>query len=211
MAASIQLKTGEVQVSGTVDNLRGTGTGALVMTEAHGRYAESAIRTNLFHASTGVAGVAPGTALSTTPPLILWNPPNSARVLSVVRLRVGYVSGTLGAGSLVYAYGAQTTAPTGGTELQPVSGLVAPTSGKGRAFQGSTLAVTPLIVAPAIAMGAFLATTAIQPFAVQDEVAGEIQVAPGFALAVQGVAAAGTSPLMLLALSYEEIPIQSAT
>jgi hypothetical protein len=118
----------------------------------------------------------------------------------------------LGAGTIVYAYTPQLTAPTGGTELQPVSGLLAGVSGALRAFQGSTHTATPLLVAPAFSLSAFLATTAVQPFTNQvDEPAGDICIPPGVALVLQGVAAGGTSPVVLLSATYEEVPLVVAT
>lgn len=169
------------------------------------RYSDMCSDGGLFIVSTGVAGVAPGTALSTTPPLAIWNPLNSNKLATVVRVRMTYLSGTLGAGSVVYAMATQTTVPTGGVELQPQAGMIGNAGGSIRCFQGSTLAVTPSIIAPAFTLTAALATTAVQPIVVaQDEVAGELMIPPGTALVIQAVAAAGTTPLVLFGVSYVE-------
>ena len=158
--------------------------------------------------SNAVAGVAPGTALSTTPPLAVWNPPNSGFNLVLMKTAVGYVSGTLGAGTIAYAYVAsQTTVPTTGTELVPVCTKLGYPRGVGRAFTGSTLASTPAILRPGFSMGAFLATTAIQPFQVQDMVEGCIIIPQGAVFVMQGIAAAGTTPLVILSAEWEEIPV----
>ena len=156
--------------------------------------------------STAVAGVAPGTALSTTPPLALLNPLNSGRDLVILKTAIGYVSGTLGAGSIVYAYYTpQASLPTGGSELVPVCTKIGQIKGAGRVFQGGTLGGTPLILRPAYHLGAFLATTAESVRVCQDLVEGEIVVPPATCFVMQGVAAAGTTPLVLLSIVWEEI------
>jgi hypothetical protein len=157
-----------------------------------------------------VAGVAPGTALSTTPPFCLYNPVNSGKNLVVLRTSLGYVSGTLGAGSLVYASNgaAQPSAPTTGTALVvSINLLGSGGGGVGKAFQGSTLAAAPLIIRPTYTLGAFLATTAAINPPLLDEVAGEFIVSPGGVFVMQAVAAAGTTPLMLFGCSWEEVPV----
>lgn len=176
----------------------------VIVQDAHGRYYEASLRGKIWVASTAVAGVAPGTALSTTPPLALWNPPGSGVNLSIILSALGFVSGTLGAGSLVYAQvNSQTTAPTGGTELVPVSCLIGGTGARvGRAFQGSTLASTPALLRPGHIIGTTPTTPASAPS--KDLLDGEFTVAPGGVLVLQGVAAAGTSPLVLISLSWEE-------
>ena len=200
---------GQVVVGdGATKTIRLDRTGALVNSQCHAEYHEPCTRATIMVASNAVAGVAPGTALSTTPPMALWNPPNSGVNLVLMKTAMGYVSGTLGAGSLVYAYVAnQTTVPSTGTELTPVCNKLGFARGQGRAFTGSTLASTPLILRPAYSMGAFLATTAIQPFQCQDMVEGCIIVPQGAVFVMQGVAAAGTSPLAILSVEWEEVPV----
>src|ERR1700675_1858043 len=96
-SSSIQQVTGPRSTTGAIGELRGDATVALQVAEAHGRYQEMAIR-GLYHVVTPVAGVAPGTALSTTPPHILWNPPNSGVVGVLIRSQMSWISGTLGLG-----------------------------------------------------------------------------------------------------------------
>lgn len=193
---------------GATKTVRLDKTGGVVTAQAHAEYTEPGSRGLIMVASNAVAGVAPGTALSTTPPLAIWNPPNSGFNLVIMKTALGYVSGTLGAGSVVYAYVAvQATVPATGTELTPVCTKLGFPRGQGRAFTGSTLASTPLIIRPAFAMGAFLATTAIQPFQVADMVEGCIVVPQGAVFVMQGVAAAGTTPLVILSCEWEEMPV----
>lgn len=173
--------------------------------EVRPRYSYPTNSGAVFHASTAVAGVAPGTALSATPPFVLWNPLNSNKLASILKLRIGYVSGTLGAGAIAMAFCAQLTVPTGGAELLRVCGLLGSTQGAIRIFQGSTLSAVPTIIQPLASLSAALATTAGAPFApFIDEIAGEIVIPPGTAFALQGIAAAGTTPLVLFGASYLE-------
>jgi hypothetical protein len=193
---------------GATKTVRLDRTGALVNTQAHCEYAEPGNRGVIMVASNAVAGVAPGTALSTTPPICVWNPPNSGVILSIMKTAVGYVSGTLGAGSIVYAFvAAQTTVPSTGTELTPVCTKLGFPRGLGRAFTGSTIIAAGTILRPAFGMGAFLATTAIQPFQCADMVEGAISIPPGAIFIMQGIAAAGTTPLVILSIEWEEIPV----
>lgn len=193
---------------GAVATARLTRGAAFVAQDEHARYAEALVRGQLFQVSTAVAGVAPGTALSTTPPLVLHNPANSNRVAVVSAALLAYVSGTLGAGAVVLAGVLQPSPPTGGALLTPSNGLVGSTSAPTcKCYQGSTLAGAPTIIRPSFTLGAALATTALFAQLLRDDVQGEIGVLPGSALCLQGVAAAGVSPLVLLGLAWEEFQV----
>ena len=193
---------------GSKHPLRIDKTGAVTIVSAHPLYSEPCLRGNMFVAATAVTGVAPGTALSTTPPFCLWNPLNSGTNLILLKTSVGYVSGTLGAGSIVYAYFTpQATVPSTGAELTPVCTKIGFVKGVGRVFQGSTISGTPLILRPAFNLGAFLATTADPPRTCQDLLEGEIIVPPATCFVMQGVTAAGTSPLVILSAVWEETEI----
>ena len=200
-------RTGLVSAAdGSVNPLRLDKTGAITIVSGHPLYSEATLRGNMFTASTAVAGVAPGTALSTTPPMSLLNPLNSGVDLVILKTTIGYISGTLGAGTVVYAFMTpQATIPTGGAELTPVCNKIGQVHGKGRAFQGSTLAGTPSIIRAAYNMGAALATTALGIAICQDLVEGEIIVPPATCFVIQGVAAAGTTPLVTIGVVWEEM------
>lgn len=197
----------QVLADGARGPFRMSRDGSQINQDSHARYQEAVQRGNVFVASTAVAGVAPGTALSTTPPFILYNPPSSGVELVIWRARLGYVSGTLGAGTIVYASGVQTSAPSGGTAITPKNAKI----GSGRATaatanQGGTI-TAPTILAPAFTLGAFLASTAAVNPPLIDEVAGEFSLAPGAVFCMQGVAAAGSSPLVLFGVTWEEVPL----
>lgn len=193
---------------GTIVTQRGGRTGEACVTFAHGYYSEPANRAVIMESCTAVGGVAPGTALSTTPPMALWNPPSSGYNLNIIKTSMGYVSGTLGAGSLLYAQvNAQVTVPFTGTELVPVCTKLGYPRGVGRTFQGSTLSATPTVIRAAMSCGAFLATTAINQFAVSDVIDGAFSVPPGNVFVMQGLMAAGSTPLVIFGIVWEEIPI----
>jgi hypothetical protein len=162
-----------------------------------------------FVASTAVAGVAPGTALSTTPPMALYNPTLSTVRLAIQQVSIGYVSGTLGAGTILYAkHGAQAADPTTGAELTPVCTLVGKADDAvAKAFQGSTISGTPTILRAAFGLGASLASTAVNPWQAKDEVNGEFIILPGYVFVVQGLTAAGSTPLVLISVTWTELPV----
>jgi len=203
------IKVGMISAAdGTEVQARAGRSGETIVGNAHGFYAETAQRGATMEVCTAVAGVAPGTVLSTTPPLALWNPPASGKNLVVLKASMGYVSGTLGAGSLcLAAVLSQATVPTTGTELTPVCSMLGLARGVGRTFQGSTLASVPQIIRPLFTVGAFLATTAQVPVDCVDVLDGSIVVTPGTVLVLQEVGAAGTTPLTLLSFTWEEVAV----
>jgi hypothetical protein len=195
-----------VTADGGVNPLRLDKSGALVQTQGHASFAEAVLRGLVMEACTPVAGVAPGTVLSTTPPFVLWNPPSSGKNLVVMKATMGFVSGTLGPGSVLFALVAsQTTVPTTGTEIIPQNALLGFPRGVGRVFQGSTLVSVPVILRPSFVMGAWVGTTPTSPYNEMDIVDGGIVVAQNTCLVMQGLAGAGTSPLVLFAMTWEEI------
>lgn len=204
-----ELKVGlQILTNGVINTLRWDKSGALVIANTHGQFNESALQGSIMYATNAVTGIAPGTALSTTPPLSLWNPPSSGLNLSITKVSVGYVSGTLGAGNIaIGAIPAQVTVPTGGTEIIPTCSLIGNPRGSARAFAGSTMAAAPTIIRPVFNMGAFVGTTALAPQDCDILVDGSIIVPPGAAIALQGIAGAGTTPLVILGITYEELPI----
>jgi hypothetical protein len=203
-----EMKVGPQALSdGVVAAVRGDKTGAQVITAAHATYAEAVLRGGVMEACTGVAGVAPGTVLSTTPPFALWNPPSSGRNLIVMKATLGYVSGTFGGGSILFGYvPSQTTVPSGGTELVPANAMLGFPRGVGRVFQGSTLVSVPLVLRPSFVMGAWVGTTPTPPSNELDIVDGGIVVAQNTVLVMQGLAGAGTTPLAMFAITWEEVP-----
>ena len=196
---------------GVITPIRTGMTGELVTGNAHGFYTEIASRGGIYMASTSTSGVAPGTALNTTPPFALWNPPGSGVMINILRISIGYISGTLGAGSIMYAYvPGQVAAPTSGTKLSPTNNKIGTNANcMAGAYQGSTMVATPTLLKPAFITGAF-AGGANNIGSMIDPIDGMISIPPGYAFVVQGVAGAGTSPLVQIAAEWEETPIPTA-
>jgi hypothetical protein len=70
-----EVKVGpQLIADGAPTTVRGERTGAMVITQLHGAFTESARYGNVMVGANAVAGIAPGTALSTAPPFSLWNP-----------------------------------------------------------------------------------------------------------------------------------------
>ena len=183
----------------------------MAVADAHARYYETNYRGNLYCATNLSAGVAPGTALGTAPPFTLYNPIGSPVNLAIVDVAYGYVSGTMGAGTVVLAWNPQTTNanPTGGTAITPRSCRIgSPTQGQGLVFTGSTVAATQSILRPVFSFGAYVAATigAPQP-GFMDLSEDKLLLLPGNCLSLQGIAGAGTTPLVIFGMTWEEIPV----
>ncbi len=212
MAIEIQGRVGPIVAQdGTLQDPRLLKDASTAVSDAHSKYYETNYRGNVYCASIAAAGVAPGTALGTAPPFTLYNPAGSPVNLSVLEASFGYVSGLFGIVALVFAWNPQTTNanPTGGTQLTPRSCRVgSPTQGQGLAFTASTVAATQSILRPFLSVGIAQASTAGVPFPpVMDISDAKFLVLPGNCLSIQGVGAAGTAPLILLGMVWEEVPV----
>ena len=202
----------QVLGDGAVTALRLNRDGALAVQCIHGDFFEAAYRNQQWTACTLPAGVAPGTVLSTTPPLTLWNPPVSGKCLVIIKAFMGYISGTLGAGTVNWIQSAvagnQPAQPTTGTVLVARSNYIGNAAASvGIAQQGSTLVAIPVCFRPCWLMGAALATTPFQPGQVNETTDGDILVGPGNIVGFQAVAAAGSTPLVQFSITWEECSV----
>lgn len=179
--------------------------GAVMVQSAHGALQEAAIRGALFHAMTAATGVAPGTAIGTAAAFALANPEGSGKLLVVHELLLGYISGTLGAGVVVACGGTKSFTAVTGTAIAPQGGKIGAAPGVGKAFTTATLPAAPAGIRPVFNLGAFVATEASVPGMLAAKIDGAIVVPPGCSLSLQGVAAAGTTPLVVLGAVWEEI------
>ena len=200
-----------VAADGVDQPVRGARDGAVLVGDLHGRYYETASRGLSFVASTATAGIAPGTALSATPPMALLNPAGSGRNISIQKVFYSYVSGTLGVGTLFYVQGtnpgslpAETAAAIRSVSL--LGGSTSSPNDVAKAYSGISLTNTPVIVRPsAFSINPYAGTAApltLHPPLIE-EIAGELVLAPGAWFGVQGIGAAGTSPLITIGISYE--------
>jgi hypothetical protein len=175
---------------------------------AHHINVEAGKSARCFAACTGPEGIAPGTALDTTPPLTVYNPIVSGVVLALLRASIGYVSGTLGEGMIALAAVRNLTQapPTGGTPLSPRCSYVGYGSGRALAFQEATVAEVPTLEKPLFSLGG-TASPSYSAWAMDSVFEGTYLVAPGCSVSLCGISAAGTAPLVVLYLLWEEIQI----
>jgi len=183
------------------------GTGAKVVTAAHGSYAEAVLRGNVNIVSNPVTGIAMGTALSTTPPIAVWNPLGSGVVLSILKTTVAYLSGTLSYGVINYGTVIQATEPSGGTALVPKNARSGRSRGLGRAYTGSTQTAATVLYTP-YSFGPEAATTALGITIATDYVDGLVMIDPGYVFVMESTSAgAGTTPLCIMGIAWEEITV----
>lgn len=212
LTAQVQVKVGPTfGGDGTTPFVRGTRAAGLCVQQLSGKYSEAVMRGNCYvSAVTPGTGQAPGTVIGTTAAFTLWNPTGSGKNLRVLRSTAGYVSGTMGAGVLMYAVnvGNSATSPTGGTSVTPTNALLgAKNSAVGLTGFGQTLSASPTAVEALTSMFAELATTANGFQQVVDDIDGRYVVQPGNGISLEAVAAAGTAPLITASFLWEEVTI----
>lgn len=208
MAQLISGVVGE-QSNGDGNNvtIRAGRQGDAIVSHLHGRYYEQALRGRLFYAQTALTGVAPGTALGTTGAFSLYNPIASGRNLVILEGAMGYVSGTLGAGVVNWAANTNpAAAATTGTAITPVNALLGGAASVAAPKTTSTLPTTPTAVRVMGNLQASLASTAVAPWQLRDDVGGSIIVTPGCTITLHATAAAGSSPLVVFSVLWEELP-----
>jgi hypothetical protein len=172
------------QATGTYIPRRAGAFAEGIVQQAHGKYYEAASRGTVFSAQTG-----------------------SGKRLAVLKLGMGYVSGTLGAGVVhVCSSAAADAAPTG-TAITPRNRNVGG-SATSVATPFTTATITTnagKVISVLCSLGASLATTAVQPWDVEKDFDGEIVIEPGYNITIHATAAAGTSPLVVFNALWEEV------
>ena len=174
--------------------------------DAQPAYAAAALEGNVFSAMTAVTGVAPGTSVSTTSAFTLHNPAGSGVNLVILEGTMGYVSGTFGAGVVTWNANSDddAAAPTG-TAIAEVNMLIGGSANaNGRALTTATVPA-PTPIRPFASLGASLATTVLGPWVIKDRVDGAIVVKPGCSISLHATAAAGTSPLVVFGVTWQEV------
>ena len=84
--AILEMDRGFKKVGTGATNVRGVGnaSGSLMVAQGSADLAEMVLSGQVITAVNAVAGAAPGTALATTAPLSLWNPPGSGKNLVIL-------------------------------------------------------------------------------------------------------------------------------
>ena len=185
-------------------------TGSLIVSQGRSFHAEQVSRGLVYAASIPPGtGQAPGTAIGTTACMTLANAAAATVRLVLLRISVGYVSGTLGAGVLAllahFSAGSSIVAPAGGTAIVPTNMLLGSQNvSVANCRFNNTVPAAGLQIRSIASFGASLASTAVQPWQVIDYVAGEVVVGPGQAVSAQGIAAAGSTPLITVTMAWAE-------
>lgn len=209
MAIEIEAQVGpQVLSDGTTSVPRLEKSGALVVTELHGKYFESAIRGKIFHATLSSSGVALPQSGGATGALGLANPAGSGVNAALIKVVMTYVSGTIVLGNVYHAVQANPIgAAITGTVLTMIPGLVG--SGFQPACTARSSAVFPAAPTSLRIFGAKNVTGATNPLIGQpvvDDVDGQIVLAPGTAWTLYN-GAADTSPVVAISVTWEELPI----
>ena len=193
---------------------RTLGDGAKVVSAIHGRHAESSIRGRVYTGSSASAGIAIKVAATGGGHPTLWNPADSGRYLSVVALRLGYVSGNNAPTSMGFAVVPGNAGSTHATGAPIATATrVAPTGVIGGAVDNKGIwspTTNTFTVAPvfdrSIGLSLFtgVAATAVAPFSLEALFDGDLVLAPGKAICLT-TQAATTTALFQVSLTWEEI------
>lgn len=189
--------------------------GAKVITQAHGRYVEQATRNRVFFGVSASAGIALIVPATTGNHPTLWNPSDSGRHLSIIRLELSYVSGNNAPTAIEWAATPATgaAAATGAailtfTRVAPVGVVGGNLDNKGLwAPTVNTYTAAPVYLRPTgLSLFTGVAATAVAPFALRAEYDGDFIVSPGNAISLC-TQAATTTALFQVCVTWEEIPV----
>ncbi len=190
-------------------SLRGEPTGGLVDQPAHLKYVEPCRVGALYSASTVNTGVTIASlTLTTTAPTSLANPTGSGVNIFLKSLTMGYVSGTLGTGQFFLVAHPNATLPTGTAATYLNSTMVGNTTiAKGLVLYTATVAASGKVLRNLWISTPILATSVFVPTDLTEDFDGQIGVMPGSSVSLQGITAAGSSPLAVFTWVWEEVTI----
>ncbi len=193
-------------------------TNAVVCMQGGGRYQEACLRGLLFTYSTPAAGVALPIYSSTTQQCVFVNPLGSLKAIFLKRVVLGYVSGTMVAGSIVYATQTLVTNTITGTQSALVNNnkltgnynASGQNGQSGQLFTVLTAGVTAFTYFRPMQMSQAVMTAAgvVAPWQWFEDVEGSICLMPGGAIAVAGNAAAFVTATV--AFETVEVPLGQA-
>ena len=202
-----EIRTGLISSADGATNLpRADKTGALVIAPGHGKYTEASIRGNLcFSYCAARATSIPATAQIGN---IIWNPPGSGVVLSMLKwsAQIQVTSATtLG---ITLGYQAQVITPTTATVADAYGSTYLNAGSPGNCV-AKAYAIATLLVAPIPVMNLFHNTVAIAVTGVDkigDDFEGLWTVPPGYVVVLSAITAAVTAAGMTSTLTWEELP-----
>lgn len=199
-----------------------TGAASATVPATYGRFKEALVgalvprrfeasqRSLVYSGCTAATGVAPGTTIATTTMgFSLYNPLNSGYLLVPLRVSLGYVSGTLGAGTVYYLANTNTAAAaTTGTAITVSNARLGMAPDNiGKLYTTATVPANPTALRPAFLLDASLASTVSRPGILVDDLDGEFVLDQGSTLSLHATAAAGSSPLVVYGMTWMEVPV----
>ena len=143
----------------------------------------------------------------------MFNPSGSGKRIKIMRVTGGYISGTLGAGTIFHCAivnpGPGNAPVVGsGAALTPNNmDIGSANNSVASCFALGTLTASPTPLYPFATVNAELASTATNPTQLEEDVDGNIVLEPGNGWCLEAVAAAGSTPLMSFGVLWEEVPI----
>jgi hypothetical protein len=195
----------QVNSDGIFANTRQDRQGGVVVSELNPRFYENTYRGQKFSACLTAAGVI-GVLAATNVSFALYNPPNSGKNLVLVAASFAGSTTVFGTGAVFFAYSPQVTTPLTPVALTIKSNLLTgnPAASVAAAYSSATLSATPTAVRPFFG-AALTATVGSSMPVAKDDISGEIIVAPGGVLSIQGsVAAVATG---FVGISWDEVAV----
>lgn len=206
LSANVGVQGAQVLSSGVEGQISLGAQGDGQVSELHGKLYTLSKRNKVYTAQTAVTGVAPGTSIGTTGAFALYNPAGSGIDLAILKVFMGYISGTLGAGTVFLCLNNNpVAAAVTGTAITEIPGLATGTAGVGVALTTATMPATSTPVLPLFNLTAALASTAVAPYVVTADLDGAIIIPPGCSASLQAVAAGGSTPLVAFGMVWEEV------
>jgi hypothetical protein len=218
----VQGQTGYVVgADGSRNNLRQGRTGELIIGQSHADYNEPTSRGSVFNltmnAAVGgvVAGNLVGAAANAATQFAIWNPVGSGVNMSILKVFIGIVSGTIVGGPVfhgVFDKGNPTNASTFDSTKGPQNCLIGGRQTTMRVINTATTGTTitggtaPQLHRPmtmSFSAGTYAALAGTNALEYVD---GDIVIPPGYGW-IPLFAAAGTSVLWSCGCTWEEIPI----
>jgi hypothetical protein len=202
----------QLGADGTTPAVRQARTGDTVVSQGHGKYYELCGRGAVFCASDAGAGIAPMTALSgTTACLTLANPANNTKRLAILKVAIGYFSGTVGSGSFYHGIlpptVAQPSSGSGASAFSLAGGLPNAPAATGVAKTGATVtASTANPLWPICSFNLGTAATTNPATILIEDVDGAICIDPGAAWTLLSVLASSSSPKISVGIVWAEVP-----
>lgn len=199
------------------DALRVSNTGAQIVTQLHGPYAEQMVRGKLFIATTVVTGIALITTATTGNHPTIWNPAGSGVNLSIIEVSLmGIAAGTHAPTGIGWyrTASAGSSIATGApivtfTEVAPIPCLVGSGITSVAKWAPATCTFT---TAPAyycgidLTLATYVVTAVVPPWSAVKKYDGMLGIAPGNAMSLCSTATT-TTALLVAKIVYEEIPI----